>query len=88
MKIEGNGKVRRLFSAAAREDEAADTPAIRRKAPRNVSLMFIRFCSAGVPPAVARGLALAVVSVPKEKPRYSGASFKLEELGHFPMESC
>jgi len=53
--MEGNGKVRRFFSAVAREDEAADTPAIRRKAPRNVSLIFIRFFrSAGVPPAVAR----------------------------------
>ncbi len=53
LKMEGNGKVRRFFSAVAKE-AAEDTPAIRRKAPRNVSLMFIRLCSAGVPPAVAR----------------------------------
>src|SRR5580692_1703913 len=40
--MEGNGRVRRFFSALPKE-AAEDTPAIRRKAPRNVSLMFIRF---------------------------------------------
>jgi hypothetical protein len=40
--MEGNGSVRRFFSSFTNEeDEAADTPAIRRIAPRNVSLMFI-----------------------------------------------
>src|SRR5579863_9859940 len=44
LKMEGNGSVRRFFSAvASEEDEATDTPAIRRTAPRNVSLIFIRF---------------------------------------------
>jgi hypothetical protein len=44
--MEGNGNVRRFFSAvASEEDEAADTPAIRRRAPRNDSLMFIVFVS-------------------------------------------
>jgi hypothetical protein len=42
LKMEGNGRVRRFFSALPKE-AAEDTPAIRRKAPRNVSLMFIRF---------------------------------------------
>jgi hypothetical protein len=43
LKMDGNGNVRRFFSAFTSEDEeAADTPAIRRTAPRNVSLMFIR----------------------------------------------
>src|SRR5271156_2969614 len=41
LKIEGSGKVRRFFSALTSDDE--DTPAIRRIAPRNVSLIFIRF---------------------------------------------
>jgi hypothetical protein len=44
LKIEGNGNVRRFFSAVAR-DEPADTPAIRRIAPRNVSLIFIKLFS-------------------------------------------
>jgi hypothetical protein len=44
LKIEGNGIVRRFFSAAADDAEVnEDTPAIRRIAPRNVSLIFIRF---------------------------------------------
>src|SRR5271155_1576330 len=42
LKMEGRGNVRRFFSAFPKE-AAEDTPAIRRKAPRNVSLMFIRF---------------------------------------------
>jgi len=49
--MEGSGKVRRFFSAFPKE-AAEDTPAIRRKAPRNVSLIFIRFFrSAGALPA-------------------------------------
>lgn len=44
LKMEGSGKVRRFLSAEAKE-EAEDTPAIRRIAPRNVSLIFIRFVS-------------------------------------------
>jgi hypothetical protein len=45
LKIEGSGIVRRFFSSALEGDELVkDTPAIRRIAPRNVSLMFIGFC--------------------------------------------
>jgi hypothetical protein len=44
LKMEGNGSVRRFFSAFTRE-ESADTPAIRRIAPRNVSLIFIKLFS-------------------------------------------
>jgi|SRR5277367_2886125 len=40
LKIEGNGSVRRFLSSVLEEDNG-DTPAIRRIAPRNVSLMFI-----------------------------------------------
>jgi hypothetical protein len=43
LKIEGNGIARRFFSAFASE-AGEDTPAIRRIAPRNVSLIFIKFC--------------------------------------------
>jgi hypothetical protein len=44
LKIEGNGIVRRPPSAFASEvDEAKDTPAIRRIAPRNVSAIFMIF---------------------------------------------
>src|SRR5580704_8782920 len=46
LKIEGNGNVRRFFSAFPK-DAAEDTPAIRRKAPRNVSLIFIKLFSKG-----------------------------------------
>jgi hypothetical protein len=42
LKIEGNGNVRRFFSAFPKE-AAEDTPAIRRKAPRNVSAIFMMF---------------------------------------------
>src|SRR5580704_11338829 len=44
LKIEGNGSVRRFFSAFTKE-EGEDTPAIRRIAPRNVSLIFIKLFS-------------------------------------------
>jgi hypothetical protein len=44
LKIEGSGIVRRFFSSACDDDDPVkDTPAIRRIAPRNVSLMFIVF---------------------------------------------
>jgi hypothetical protein len=39
LKIEGNGIVRRFFPAATAA--TADTPAIRRIAPRKVSLIFM-----------------------------------------------
>jgi hypothetical protein len=39
--MEGNGIVRRFFSAFAKDDEAKDTPVIRRIAPRNVSVIFM-----------------------------------------------
>src|SRR5215471_3517881 len=47
LKIEGSGSVRRFLSLVAGEEE--DTPAIRRIAPRNVSVIFMVFspCSAG-----------------------------------------
>src|ERR1700722_17001076 len=87
LKIEGNGNVRRFFSSFTSEDEpTADTPAIRRIAPRNVSLIFIRFlflkdswgkvalgspCGAGTP---ARRLCSAPIwqSLLIEKPRLAG----------------
>jgi hypothetical protein len=49
LKIEGSAEVRRLFASFSSEGapansparEPADTPAIRRKAPRNVSVIFM-----------------------------------------------
>ena len=64
LKIEGNGNVRRFFSAFPKE-AAEDTPAIRRNAPRNVSLIFIRF---SVAPAFRR---LESLSMWGQPPRLS-----------------
>jgi hypothetical protein len=70
LNIEGNGNVRRLFSAVICEEPAADdTPAIRRIAPRNVSLIFIGFLSSlefmwGQPPQ----LSVERISIPLVAP--------------------
>ncbi len=55
LKMEGNGKVRRFFSAFPRE-AAEDTPAIRRKAPRNVSVIFMMFSRVARAPSPAKML--------------------------------
>jgi hypothetical protein len=46
-KIEGSGIVRRLFSAFVSEADE-DTPAIRRMAPRNASVIFMMFMPARI----------------------------------------
>jgi hypothetical protein len=53
LKIEGNGSVRRFFSVFPKE-AAEDTPAIRRKAPRNVSAIFMMFSRVARAPSPAK----------------------------------
>jgi hypothetical protein len=46
LKIEGSAEVRRIFASCVSDETfpLADTPAIRRHAPRIASLMFMIFC--------------------------------------------
>jgi hypothetical protein len=55
LKIDGSAEVRRLFVNCSSVGTLADTPAIRRHAPRKLSLIFMMFslCGAG---ALAREL--------------------------------
>ncbi len=81
LKIEGSGKVRRFLSLVAIED-VEDTPAIRRIAPRKVSLIFIGFISVVPAPSGCReGVSPSQLqSVKKKSPAEAGHIFRNQPM--------